>query len=154
MFTHYLRFSYLFFILVSFSFSVYADAYKWIDDNESTHYSERAPLDPAQDFELISPPPPPTIDPIEAQKKVDTLIEQLEGTYEEKEKEREQVKRTKAKQEKKDEYCTTIKQNLNQYKNNPGRRLMDENGNIIKPNEEQRQQKMTELKQEIEEYCQ
>jgi hypothetical protein len=82
MFTYYWLFSYLFFILFSFSHNICADIFKWIDENKLTHYSERAPLNPDQGFELIKGPSPPAIDPAVAQKEVDTLIEKLEGTYE------------------------------------------------------------------------
>lgn len=153
MFTHYSRFSYLFFILLGFSHSLFADVFKWVDENKMTHYSERAPLDPDQEFELIKGPLPPAVDPAIAQKEVDTLIEKLEGTYEENETMREAAKKEQAKLAKKAEYCETSRHNLSQYQNNPGRRMLDDNGNVIKPNEEQRQQKIAEIQQEIDKYC-
>ncbi|MDB2705198.1 DUF4124 domain-containing protein [Pseudomonadota bacterium] len=153
MFTHYSRFSYLFFILLGFSHNLFADAYKWINENKSTHYSEQAPTNPDQDFELIKDPPPPAVDPAVAQKEVDILIEKLEVTYEEDKTNRDLAKQEQEKRAKLLEYCEKSKHNLSQYTNNPGRRSIDRNGNVTKQNEEQRQQKIAEIQHKIKEYC-
>ena len=151
MFTYNLRHSYLLLILLSITHISYAEVYKWVDKDKMTHYSEQAPR--GHDYEIINDPPPPAIDPAVAQKEADLFIEKVEGTYDVKENERQQAKKVKERQEQKKKYCETIKNNLIQYQNNPGRRMMDENGNIIAPNEEQRQQKIADLKKEIAENC-
>jgi hypothetical protein len=151
MFTQILRHSYFFFILVSVPQLVSAEVFKWVDEHLVTHYSEQAPR--GYQYEVIKDPPPPAIDPAVAQKEVDMLIEKQQGTFEAKEEERRLAKETKAKQEERQKYCESTKQTLKKYQDNPGRRMLDQDGNVIEPNEEQRQQKISDLKQDIEKNC-
>jgi hypothetical protein len=152
MVTHSLRYGYLFFfLLIGYSAYVFSDAYKWKDKDDVTHYSETAPLN--QDYQVIPSPPPPLVDPNIAQKKVETLIKQLDEKFEENEKLRVEAKEKKELEQKNKEYCKTLKHNLTQYQNNPGRNMIDENGNVIPPNEEKRLEKISVLQQKINDDC-
>ena len=154
MFTHYLRHSYLLFILLSLlslPFLSYANAYKWKDENKTVHYTEQAPR--GVEYEIIGAPPPPATAPEVAQKEIDSLIETSKATDEEQEQERLLVKEAEEKKKQKEDLCAAVRHNLMQYQNNPGRRMIDEHGNIIPPNEEHRQQKIAELEKEIIETC-
>ena len=151
MLTKYMRFSYLFFLLCLFTSSANAEIYKW-KKNGIVTYSQQKPIN--QDFEIISAPPPPSIDPNVAQKEIETLIEQQNGTFEQKEEERRLAKEAAAEKEKQKEYCRVNRHNLEQYQNNPGRRMMDADGNIIAPDENQRQKKIAELKKRLADHCQ
>ena len=152
MFIQYLRHTCLFFILLAFNSMVFADVYKWIDEEGKTHYSERAPRD--QQADLIKAPPPPARSAKEAQHEIDTLIEKQSGTFEAKEEERRLAKEAAAQKEIDEENCRISKHNLQQYQNNPGRRMIDADGNVIAPNEEQRLEKIAEIKARIAEHCQ
>lgn len=153
MFIQYLRYSYLIFVLFIISSASFADSYKWTDDEDQINYSQQPPIDHRHSV-LVKDPAPPSIDPNEAQKEIDILIEKLDGTFEEKEEERRLAKEEAEKKEKREEYCRINQNNLEQYQNNPGRRMIDTDGNVIEPNEEQRQQKMIDIKQRLEKYCQ
>jgi len=152
MFIQYLRHTCLFFILLTFNSMAFADVYKWIDETKQTNYGETPPR--GQEAELIKAPPPPVRSADTAQQEVNTLIEKQNGTYEAKQEERLLAKEEAEEAAKKEEYCRVNKHNLQQYQNNPGRRMMDADGNIIAPNEEQRLEKIAEIKARIAEDCQ
>ncbi|NOQ82301.1 MAG: DUF4124 domain-containing protein, partial [Methylophaga sp.] len=78
MFIQYLRHSYLFFVLFIISSASFADSYKWTDDEDQINYSQQPPIDHRHSV-LVKDPPPPSIDPNEAQKEIDILIEKLDG---------------------------------------------------------------------------
>lgn len=151
MFLHSLRYYFLFFVLCFPSSSSFAKMYKWVDDQGQTHYSQQAPKD--RESDIIKAPPPPTVNPNIAQKKIDTLIEQQQGIYEEREDERRLEEEARISSENKEKYCEVNNHNLMEYINNPGRRLLDEDGNAIRPTEEQRQAKIEEIKQRLTEHC-
>jgi len=152
MFIQYLRHTCLFFILLSFSNLTSADVYKWIDDEGETHYSRLAPR--GQQAVLIKAPPPPARSADDAQQEIDTLIEKQEGTFEAKEEEHRLEKETAERKKVDDENCRISRHNLQQYQDNPGRRMIDADGNVISPNEEQRLEKIAEIKARLAENCQ
>lgn len=139
-------------IALLLSFSVNAQIYKWVDDNGQTHYSQEPPA--SGDAQKIEAPPPPPIDPDEARKDVEALIEQQQAA-EKAEHEAEQKAQQQAEQEAiLQENCRVARENLRLYQNNPGRRVMDEDGNVTRLREEDRQQKMQEFQEQIDLYCQ
>ncbi|PCJ30910.1 MAG: energy transducer TonB [Gammaproteobacteria bacterium] len=150
MFSHYLKLACLF-IIPSFLNLAYADVYKWVNEDGETSYAQHPPA--GIDAKLMSAPPPPAIDPNVAQKKIDTLIEKQDGTYEAKQQERLLAEKEAKKAEERQKYCETSRQNVQQYQNNPGRKMIDSDGNVTKPNEEQRQEKIRELQERIAEHC-
>jgi len=152
MFKQYLQKSCAIFILFSFAGIVSAEIYKWVDNEGNVHYSERAPQNAKVD--IIKTPPPPAVDPAVAQKEIDTLIEKQNGTFEAKEEERRLAKEELARQKQLDEYCKINRSNLTKYQNNPGRRMIDADGNVTRPTEEQRQQKIAEIQKQLAENCQ
>jgi uncharacterized protein DUF4124 len=152
MFIPYLQLSCLAFVLFFPAANSYADVYKWVDKDGQIHYSQQLPH--GQQAELIKAPPPPAIDPAKAQNKIDALVEQQkadEQASEDKtiqsEKEQERAKQIEAN-------CNAAKQNLKAYQDNPGRRKMDGQGNVTRPTEEERQQKIKESEQKVKEFCQ
>jgi len=152
MFIHYLRHYCLLLILSFFSIASFADVYKWIDDEGQTHYSQQAPRN--RPVDMIKTPPPPAIDPAIAQKEIDTLIEQQQGIYEQREEERQLARDEAENEEKREEYCTVNQHNLQEYMNNPGRRMIDADGNVSRPTEEERHNKIMDIKKRLSEHCQ
>ena len=151
MFIPYLRLSCLAFVLFFFAANSYADVYKWLDDDGQVHYSQQPP--PGQQAEMIKAPPPPAIDPAKAQQEIDTLIEQQKA---EEQTQQDQNKKSAQEQERENQLeknCQAAKQNLQAYQDNPGRRLMDDKGNVTRPTEEDRQQKIRESQQKVKEFC-
>ncbi len=151
MFIPYLRHSCLTFVLFIFATASFADIYKWVDAEGQTHYGQQAPQD--QDVELIKAPPPPAIAPDDAQKSVDTLIEQQAKATKEKQERLEKAKAEAEQEAVRKENCRIAQYNLQQYQNNPNRRVMDADGNVTRPPEEERQSKIVEFQQLVKDNC-
>jgi len=152
MFIPYLRLSCLAFILFIFTANSSADVYKWIDKDGQVHYSQQLP--PGQQADLVKTPPPPAIDPAKAQQEVDTLIEQQNAEEQVREEKNIQAKKEREIANQLEKNCQAAKKNLQAYEDNPGRRLMDSDGNVTRPTEEQRQQKIRESEQKVQQFCQ
>lgn len=152
MFIPHLRLVCLTFMLSLFATAAFAEIYKWVDEDGQTHYSQQAPRDiPAT---VIKTPPPPAIDPNIAQQQVDDLIQQQESEEKmglEQQNQQKIAAENKADQEKN---CNIAQQQLQQYQNNPGRRIMDADGNVTRLTEEDRQQKIKEAQENVTKYCQ
>jgi len=140
------------FMLSLFASATFAEIYKWVDENGQTHYTQQAPRDvPAT---VITPPTSPAISPNAAQQEVDDLIKQQESEEKmslEQQKQQQIAAENKAEQEKN---CKIAQQQLQQYQNNPNRRIMDADGNVTRLAEEERQQKIQESKENVTKYCQ
>jgi hypothetical protein len=133
------------------TFTAHAQIYKWVDENGQTHYSQQPPV--TGEAQQIDVPPPPPVDPEAAQQEVDELIEQQEAAEQAEQEAREQAQQEAEQQAIREENCRIARQNLEQYQNNPGRRVVDEEGNVTRLREEDRQQKMQEFQQQIDEFC-
>lgn len=138
-------------LLCSLPFLAQAQIYKWTDENGQVNYSQEPPVDlPA---EQIKAPPPPPIDPEIAQQELDALIEDqqaaeaAEAEQQQAEQEAEQAEQIRQ------ENCQTARNNLEQYQNNPGRRVMNADGEVTRPTEEERQEKIAEFQQQVDEFC-
>jgi len=154
MFIPHLRLVCLTFILSSLlaATATFAETYKWVDKNGQTHYSQKAPRDIA--VTIIKAPPPPAIDPNTAQQQIDDLIKQQESD-EQATIERQNQQKTEAdNQANQEKNCKIAQQQLQEYQNNPGRRMIDADGNTSRPTEEQRQQKIQEAQENVNTYCQ
>jgi len=152
MFIPYLRLVCLTLILSLFATATFAEIYKWVDKNGQTHYSQQAPRDIATT--VIKTPPPPAIDPNIAQQQIDELINQQKSEDQlrlETQNQQQIDAENKANQERN---CKIAQQQLQQYQNNPGRRIMDADGNATRLAEEERQQKIQESQENITKYCQ
>ena len=134
------------------SFSVSAEIYKWTDDNGQTHYSQTPPAD--GQAQKVDVPPPPPIDAEQAQQQVDELIERQQEEDKARQEQEQQAQEEAAQQAAVEEKCRILRENLTLYQNNPGRRVVDAEGNVTRMVEEERQQKMQEFQEQIELYCQ
>ena len=150
MFIPYLRHACLIFVLFLTSPS-FADIYKWVDSNGQIHYSQLMPVD--QNYELIRAPAPPAINPADAQKSVDSLMKQQADADKEKQERLEKAKENAVVEATRKENCRIAQHNLQQHQNNPNRRVMDAEGNVTRPAEEERQNKIAEFQQHIKDYC-
>jgi hypothetical protein len=139
-------------MLSLFASAAFAEIYKWVDENGQTHYSQQAPRDiPAT---VIKTPPPPAIDPNIAQQQVDALITQQEADEQMSLEQQEQQQIAAEKLATQQSNCKIAQQQLEQYQNNPGRRIMDADGNVTRLAEEERQQKIQESQENVTKYCQ
>ncbi len=151
MFIPYLRQYCLFLVLLTCATNVSANVYKWVDEDGETHYSQIPPKE--QQVELIKAPPPPAIDPNKAQQQLDQLIEQQSADRKAQDEQRKQAVRSAEQENIRQQNCQTAKRNLQQYQDNPGRRSIDEDGNVVHLKEEDRQQKIKQQQQSIKEFC-
>ena len=147
-----LRLICLTFMLSLFATAAFAEIYKWVDGNGQTHYSQQAPRDIPTT--VIKTPPPPAIDPNIAQQQVDELITQQEADEQMSLEQQEQQKMKAEKLATQQSNCKIAQQQLVQYQNNPGRRIMDADGNVTRLAEEERQQKIQESQENVTKYCQ
>jgi Domain of unknown function (DUF4124) len=129
-----------------------AEIYKWVDEHGQTHYSQQAPA--SGEAVTIDVPLPPPVDTDSVQDEVQQLIEQQRAA-EQAELEAQQAQQSEAERQAAiAENCAIARDNLRLYQDNPGSRLVDENGNVYRLTEEERQQKIQESQQQIEEFCQ
>ena len=146
-----LKFS-LIILSVTFTATASADIYKWVDDQGQVHYSQQAPE--SAPAELIKTPPPPPVDPAKAQREIDALIAQQEAAEQERQQAQQQAEQQAAQEAKLEQQCQDAKDALTAYQNHPGGRFYDENGNLQRIKEEERQQKIQELSNNIKQHCQ
>lgn len=132
--------------------TVHADVYKWLDDDGQVIYSQTPPAD--SNYEMIEAPPPPAMHPAAAQQEINQLIEQQQATDKartEQQLQQQQKQQVSAVQA---ENCRIAKYNLQQYQNNPGRRAIDSQGNVTRPTETERQEKINTYQQNVQQFCQ
>tara|TARA_R110000772_G_scaffold13567_1_gene40081 strand:- start:1194 stop:1652 length:459 start_codon:yes stop_codon:yes gene_type:complete len=152
MFIPYLRLVCLTFILSLFATATFAEIYKWVDENGQTHYSQQAPRD--IQATVITSPPPPVVDSTAAQQEIDALIKQQTSDEQLSLEQQNQQQNDEEKKDNKDKNCKIAQQQLEEYQNNPGRRIMDADGNVTRLTEEERQQKIQESQENVTTYCQ
>ncbi|KAF1070104.1 MAG: hypothetical protein GAK45_00902 [Pseudomonas citronellolis] len=128
-----------------------AKVYKWVDAQGITHFGEQPPTGidatsvntnsaqpPASGFPLppkAVPAPLPSAD--DKQKAVDDKV-------------RQQVAQQEADRAK---YCDSLRNNLAQLKNNPRVRIADDNGELRRIPEEERQGRITQTEQDLQKNC-
>ncbi|MFL9814696.1 DUF4124 domain-containing protein [Stutzerimonas sp. VN223-3] len=133
-------------LLVALSSGVMASqVYKWVDAQGVTHFGAQPPE--GQSSEVLNtatpPPKPSAAEPVEPAPA---------GVSEQRSINR-QVKKQVAEQEaERQRYCTTLRTNLAQLQNNPRVRV-EEEGEMRRLNEEERQTRIGETKQKIADTC-
>ncbi|AFJ03589.1 Periplasmic protein TonB, links inner and outer membranes [Methylophaga frappieri] len=141
------------FALISFlPFLAQAEIYKWTDENGQINYSQQPP--PDRPAEQIQAPPPPPVEPDKAQQEIDNLIESQQKAAQQEAEQREAEQATAREQQLRDENCQIARENLLAYQNNPGRRFINEAGEVTRPTEEERQQRIANYQDQVDTYCQ
>lgn len=139
-------------LTVLLSFSVNAEIFKWVDENGQTHYSQTPPESGVA--ETIDIPPPPPIASETDENEIETLIEQQQAAEKAEQEAQETAEQEAEREAQLATNCQVATDNLRGYQNNPGRRVIDEEGNATRPSEEERQQKIQDLQDKIDLYCQ
>lgn len=132
--------------------TVHADVYKWQGDAGQVIYSQTPPN--SGSYEMIEAPPPPAMHPAAAQQEIDQLIEQQQATDKARNEQRLQQQQKQQASAIQAENCRIAKYNLQQYQNNPGRRAIDSQGNVTRPTETERQEKISTYQQHVQQLCQ
>ncbi len=128
-----------------------AEVYKWTDENGQVHYGQQPPQ--GKQAQQIKAPPPPTIDPRDAEKKIEQLILEQENLDRARAYEKELTKQQTIQQQNNEKQCETAKSNLQSYQNNPNRKSRLPDGTIQRLSEEERQQTIESLKAQVNVYC-
>lgn len=139
--------------LVIFWFAVgncYAEMYKWVDADGQVHYSQKPP---AGDVEVTTVKPPPKVDTEKALKELEERENMLKGIDEERNKKAEEQNISQEEQATKQKNCELARDKLSRVINNPRVYSKDKDGNRYKIAEEERQEKITQARKEINEYC-
>ena len=128
---------------------VFADVYRWTDDNGQVHFGERPPA--GAKSESVKPPPPPALSPALGQA-LRSQIEQKQADYT---RDRNQSKADEAKANAeaatRNKNCSQSRQaiaSINKYMN---KRMFDKDGNYVE--EAGRQQKLAAAKKSVEHWC-
>lgn len=135
-------------LLFALSGSVTAgQIYKWVDAQGVTHFGAQPPAGQAVETlnTVVAPPKPATpASKTEQPEAPDTEQREIDRKV------KEQVATQEAERKR---YCETLRTNLAQLENNPRVRV-EENGEVRRITEEERQSRIGEAKQKIGENCQ
>lgn len=134
-------------LLLALSGSVMAgQIYKWVDAQGVTHFGAQPPAgQTVETMNTVVAPPKPAA-PANTPAQTETGDEQRDIDR----KVKEQVAAQEAERKR---YCETLRTNLAQLEHNPRVRV-EENGEVRRVSEEERQSRITEAKQKIGENCQ
>lgn len=169
MFISYFKYCLSTLFILMLSLSAQAEVYKWIDSAGQTHYSQVPPEDYdieklKADLEAKAIPKqlPQTVEQINKQttterinqqQAVDQLIQQQAADRAERQQQALAKQQAQMKTAAKAKNCEIAKFNLIQYQANPAGRKLNANGEAVRVDQEQHQQRTNQLKQEIQTYC-
>lgn len=126
--------------------AIASQVYKWVDAQGVTHFSAQPPQgQPATAINTSAPPPRQA--PAEPAPSVEELLDPEQAAIDKKVKEQVAAQEAERKQ-----YCASARTNLAQLENNPRLRIEDE-GEVRRIDENERQERITELKKSIAENC-
>ncbi|ERI50265.1 DUF4124 domain-containing protein [Pseudomonas sp. AOB-7] len=123
-----------------------SQVYKWVDAQGVTHFSAQPPQgQPATAISTSAPPPRQA--PAEPAPSVEELLDPEQAAIDKKVKQQIAAKEAERKQ-----YCENARTNLAQLENNPRLRI-EEEGEVRRIDENERQERIAELKKSIAENC-
>ena len=123
-----------------------SQVYKWVDDKGVTHFGAQPPQG-QQATTINTATPPPRSTPSKPALSADNQLDPEQAAIDKK------VKEDVAKQEaERKQYCENARTNLAQLENNPRLRIED-GGEVRRVDENERQERITELKKSIAENC-
>jgi len=133
------------------STGVQAEAYRWVDENGVTVYSQTPP--PDAPTEIIKSPPPPAEDPDAAQGHLDAEMQRLEDYREDKALAAEKANKAAEIAHIKEENCRKAKANLENLTVARQRLARQPDGSYLPIDENERQAKMEQERRNIDENC-
>ena len=133
-------------LLVLSTSAMASQIYKWVDDKGVTHFGAQPPQgQDATSINTATPPPrAPAPTPAPAAPSNDAQQKAIDDKV------KDQVAKQEAERKK---YCESARTNLAQLENNPRVRVEGDNGELRRIGEDERQQRVTELKKSIDERC-
>ena len=126
-----------------------ADAYKWVDDDGKTNYTQ-IPPPPGYESEIVQEASSPAVTPA-----LPATV--LQERFEEKQKEKENDAAVAGQERKNAEImqlnCDAATRNLTVLEQEGQRRYMNADGELLRPTDEERQELIDQAKQQIKKYC-
>lgn len=144
-------FSQSIFILLLITQPASAEVHKWTDDNGDVHYSQIKPNN--TDTETVTPPPKPAVDPEIAAEKLNERVETNRKAEQEKYIADQKEEHLKQREEAQKQNCHAATQNLKLYRSYGRVRVKETDGSYTRLSEEERQQRISDMKEKITEYC-
>ena len=138
--------------LLGFSPVSHAKMYKWVDADGNTHYTQSPPPDGAaiEDINLpasVNVDTKPAIKSFEAQQKKEQEL--LETNEKEQKVQNREAEHTALKKDN----CRKSRAKLENVQSAGRIRAVDENGNVVRAGEEERQRRITEAQENIKKWC-
>jgi hypothetical protein len=129
----------------------HAAMYKWVDENGVTQYTQYPP--PNREYQTVAPPPTPAEDPEGAQQDLENLLQQQDEASKAAAEAATEEQQAKDAASQKQRNCQVARQNLTALTTGGRRRLVDEKGVAYYPTEDERQARIAEAQQQIEQFC-
>jgi len=130
----------------------HAKLYKWVDADGNTHYTQSPPPDgiATEDVKL---PASVNIDTEQATKSFEAQQKKQQELSEENEKEEKEQMRQEERAELKKDNCKKAKAKYDNVYNTGRIRAVDEEGNVTRATEEERQRRIADAQGKIEKWC-
>ncbi len=132
--------------------AVAAGAYRWVDENGVTHYSQVPPPDKAA-TRIAPPPPPPAGSGQTTWDKLDVRLQNAELRKEEQQKQRQEEQKSAEKQAARQKNCNAARRNLEILQGSPRRMIRLPNGEYRRLTAEEREEQMARARERIDEFC-
>ncbi len=153
MYLMFLCYSFMFFILVSFSTVMVRDAtaeiYKWVDEDGTVQYTQTPPPD-NKDYAMIKPPPP--VDASQVKKRFETQKKIVDESLEQRKLKEEEEYYARLEKEQRESNCALARKRLASYQL-PRVQFLQEDGSRVRATEEQRQAEIKKSQDMVNEFC-
>ena len=134
---------------------VFGDIYKWTDKTGEVHYTQTPPPDGIATQKIEGAPPPAesreTIH--EDQKKLQERLDAMDERHTKREEEESIKKQDREISEINEKNCISAKNNLAKLQQGGIKRYLTPEGEVIRLTEEDRQRRITEANNQVEQYC-
>ena len=141
----------LFLLALCVAGTAHATAYRWVDEDGRTVYSQTPP--PDRESQRISTSGHRAPSNEEAWKEVERIEEQLDTSREQRRQAAEEAQKQRDEAALRRRNCENARLNLERYEGDPGRLIRDPDGSYVRLTPDQRQARIEETRQQIEEYC-
>ncbi len=152
MLTHFLRYGCVALLFSCIIFPLQAEVYKWVDDDGQIHYSQTPPAQ--QEAIIVKTQKGPKTTPEQSSQAVEQLINEQEQRQQEQASQQQQQMDARQQAEMAAKNCQIAKDNLQQYLDNPNTRIKQDDGTVVRIDEDERQKRIKEYRRDINTFCQ
>ena len=138
--------------LIIFSSPLFAEMYRYVDENGQVVYSQFRPDAEIETSTVKAPPPPPSSAEQSRQQLIDSLQKREDAKLDQKEAGEKAVAQA-AEKERQRKNCEAAKQNLQAYSADPDRVILDKDGSEMQLSDYKRKQEIKRAKEAIARDC-